>query len=276
MSAGRRNLLGIGLAALGLGALVLALATVAGSPADGAAAPATSRTAPPAHVPSAQVPPARVPAVHAPGTATAPAAAAAASPTVDDILAAGADGSVDAMVVLLTGVESADAVVVAEATNALVARGAVAALPVLVEHDILGRPWAAPSVIDALGRLAAIAAPDQRAEVIDRLVALMHEEKHRGAVESQGNVIAIYEALGQTGDPRAIGPLEGELVDPTVPTAPKVAVVQALVALRATRSRDVLARVQAQLAAAPLADGLEAELQRDLLVAIRDALVRLS
>jgi hypothetical protein len=195
---------------------------------------------------------------------------------VEDVLRAQAEPTVAALDVLLAGLESTDAIVVAEASNGLVARGALSALPVLVAFDVIGRPWAAPSVIDALGRLAAQAEADERGEAIARLVALMHEEKRRGALESQGNLLQIYEALGQTGDSRAVAPLEGELLDPAVQTAPKVVVVQALVALRAQASRAPLERLRDQLQRSAPGHGLEAELRRDLLSAIELALVQLS
>ena len=192
------------------------------------------------------------------------------TPTIDGVLAAtGADELVDALA-------STDAVVVAEAVNALIAHRAVSALPVLVEFDVLGKPWAAPSVIHALGRLGAIATPEERADVVARLVALLHAEKRRGAVESQGNLLEIYEALGHTGDASAIEPLERELVDPAVGIAPKVVVVQALVTLGATQSRALLEQLYAQLETSAAGVGFEAELKRDLLAVIREALVRLS
>lgn len=271
MNAVRHTVLGIALVAIG--GLVLALVIGVRGPAmhDQAevealpSMPSVPVTASPAQ---AQTPGATAELTAQPGEG-------APAPTVDDILQARADSSADAMSVLLAGVESSDAVVVAESTNALVARGAVGALPVLIDHDVLRRPAAAPSIIDAIGRLSAVAAPEQRAEAVDHLVALLREEKTRGAVESQGNTIQIYEALGQTGDARAIGPLETELQDPTVPTAPKVVIVQALVALRATRSIGILERLQTAIASST-AVGFEAELQRDLLAAIHDALARLS
>jgi len=244
--------------------------------------PATSRDDVPVAAPAAQVAapapaaPAPPPSAIAPRTTVGTSPSGAEAPSIDDVLRARTDGSPEGMAVLLAGIESTDAVVVAEATNALVAHGAIWTLPALIEQDVLARPWAAPSVIDALGRIGALAPPEQRAEVVDRLVALMRVEKTRGSQESLGNLIQIYEALGHTGDPRAVEPLELELVDRTVPTAPKVVIVQALVALRATRSLSVLERVGAELSAPSTATGFEAELQRDLLGAIRDALVKLS
>ena len=79
--------------------------------------------------------------------------------------------------------------------------------------------------------------PRRRLPAVDRLLALLAAEKQRGAQESLGNMIQIYEALGDTGDARAIAPLERELLDASVPTAPKVVIVQSLVALRAVDAR---------------------------------------
>ncbi len=270
----------IALGALGIAGLVVALVLVLTGGDDEPKPTAASNTATAVEVvsPAATTPTPQVASPAAkPATGSGEGSAATeTAPSIDDVMQAKQDPSADATIVLLSATESTDAIVVAEATNALVARGTVAALPILIESDVIRRPWAAPSVIDAMGRLAALAPPEQRGEAVDRLVALMREEKVRGAQESLGNLIQIYEALGLTGDPRAIAPLEGELVDPTVPTAPKVVVVQALVALRAIQSRPVLERVQAQLAASPAKDAYEAELQKDLIAAIRDALVQLS
>ena len=245
-----------------VGVAVVVLATsVRGTTDDSTAAHAT---------PAASAAPA--PLAAPPASPAVVEAAPAASP-VDDVLAARGNLPTDELV---AAVASKDAVVVAEAVNVLIERRAVSALPELVAFDVIGRPWAAPSVIHALGRLGAVATPEDRADVVARLVALLHEEKRRGAVESQGNLLEIYEALGHTGDPSAIEPLERELVDPAVGTAPKVVVVQALVTLGATQSRALLEQLQAQLETAAAGVGFEAELQRDLLAVIREALVQLS
>ncbi len=196
--------------------------------------------------------------------------------SVDDVIAAGEDVGTDRTDLLVIALDSEEAVIVAEAANALVSRKAIAALPALMEQDIPSRPWAAPSVIDAMGRLAAEAPPQQREDVVDHLVKLLEVEKRRESVEALGNTIQIYEALGQTGEAKAIAALERELVDPSVETAPKVVIVQSLVALKAVQSKELLARVQAELAALPPAEGLEAELRKDLLTVLGEALVALS
>jgi HEAT repeat protein len=190
-------------------------------------------------------------------------------PNVDEVveLQAGTE-------VLLTGLLSDDAVVVAESANALVGRGAIAALPQLVTLDVSSRPRAAPSIIYAMGRLGALANEPERGEAVERLIAMMGEEKRRGAPESQGNLLQIYEALGHTRDARAIAPLERELGDATVTTAPKVTIVAALVELGARQSRPALERLRDSLE--PAGVDFEAELRRDLIAAIREALVQLS
>jgi hypothetical protein len=269
----------VGVVGLGLGLLLSRGPKARDTSPPERAATATSEPAAPAPTPRASSVGSSGmsrPAV-APGDEPAdPAAAPSTGPTIEEVFAARNDTSTESLAVLLAGVESDDPVVVAESTLALIGRKAVSALPVLLAQDIPSRPAASLIIIDGLGRLAAFASPEERSEVVDHLVALMHAEKQRRAPESQGNLLQIYEALGQTGDPRAIPPLEQELVDTTVPTAPKVVIVQALVALRATQSRGVLERVSAELSASTTQDAFEAELRQDLLAVIRDALVKLS
>ncbi len=232
----------------------------------------------PANVPAAQTESTtthRVPAAAttastpAASTATAPTATATA-PTLDDVMAPAAPTAT-----LLEGIGADDAVVVAESVNALVARSAASALPALVEQNVIARPKAAPSIIYGMGRLAAVADPEDRDAAVERLLQLMAEEKRRGAQESQGNLLQIYEALGDSGAPSAIAPLERELLDASVPTAPKVVIVHALVALRAVQARGTLETLAAQLARST-ETGLEGELRRELLAVIKQALVQLS
>ena len=271
----RRRRLGVVLGLVGVGGLALGIAISGGEISS-------TRSVAPEPVAASPDPAARIDAErHDPHAVARPSGAVASrssvgAPTIDDVLRAQADPTAAALEVLVAGLDADDAVVVAEAANGLIARGAVSALSVLVAYDVLGRPWAAPSVIAALGRLGAVAEREQRADVTARLLSLMAEEKRRGARESQGNLLQIYEALGQTGDPQAVPALERELFDPTVGTAPRVVVVQALVALRAQQSRGVLEQLRDQLATSADGVGFEAELRRDLLAAIRDALVQLS
>jgi len=198
-------------------------------------------------------------------------AASSTVPTLDDVMAI--DAPTD---VLVTALADADAIVVGEAVNALVAREAHAAIPALLAIDVIARPKAAPSLIYALGKLATNAEPADREAAVDKLLALMAAEKKRGAQESQGNLLQIYEALGDTGDVRAIAPLERELLDATVPTAPKVVVVQALVALQAHDSRPAMEQLATQIAPSPVDTSFEAELRRDLLSILQKAITQLT
>lgn len=197
-------------------------------------------------------------------------------PSIDEVMQAQSSTAPGTIDVLVGGLTSADAVVVAESANGLVARGALSALPALVEIDVVARPWAAPSVIHAMGRIAAKAEPDDRANAVDHLLALLASEKRRPSPEALANLLHIYEALGNTGDARAIAPLERELVDRSVATAPKVIIVQALVTLGARQSRATLERVRDELAPTAIGEDFEAAVRRDLLAAIRDALAELT
>ncbi len=195
--------------------------------------------------------------------------------SVADVILAQGDPTPDGTAVLVASLGADDHVVVAEAADGLVARRAVEAIPSLARIDVLARPGAAPSVIDALGRLAAVAPTDLRGEAVMRLLELLREEKRRGAPESAGNLLQIYEALGHTRDQRAAPALEEELADPAAGKAPRVVVVQALVSIAAPSSRGVAMKARAELAASPEAEVFEAELRQELLLALDDAIARL-
>ncbi len=271
-----RRWTGIALAALaGAAALVVVFALSRATHE----ATATPVVAPP--VPTATATTAAPAATRTAAIASAPAAAAAGdviaapspSPSIDDVMQAQASGAID---VLVAGLSATDAVVVAESANGLVARGALSAIPSLVELDVVARPWAAPSVIYAMGRLAALASDEERGLAVERLLALLAAEKERNSPEALANLLHIYEALGHTGDARAIAPLEHELADRRVATAPKVVVVQALVQLGARQSRPALERALVELAPTLVGDDFEAAVRRDLEAAIREALVQLT
>ncbi len=260
----------VGAAALGI-VVILSRASHEGVPSS-TAAPAPTATVTTSIARANALPHANV--VTSPPPAPSPAPSAA--PAIDEVLQAQASTAPGTIDVLVAALSSTDAVVVAEAANGLVARGALSALPALVEIDVAARPWAAPSVIYALGKIAANADAEDRATAVDRLLALLASEKTRASNEALANLLHIYEALGHTGDARAIGPLEAELVDARVATAPKVVIVQALVALGARQSRSTLERVRDELAPTVAGDDFEAMVRRDLLAAIREALVQLS
>lgn len=258
-----------GAAALGV---VLVLSHAAAQPTHAAPAVAAAPVAPASNAKAANTAPARPSTIVAPKIEPATDSA----PAIEEVLQAQGATTPGTIDLLVAGLASEDAVVVAEAANGLVARGALSALPSLVEIDVVARPWTAPSIIYAIGHIAAKADAEDRALAVDRLLALLASEKERASPEASANLLHIYEALGHTGDARAIAPLERELVDARVATAPKVVIVQALVALGARQSRATLERTLAELAPTAIGDDFEAVLRRDLAAAIREALVQLS
>lgn len=173
---------------------------------------------------------------------------------------------------LLAALGSSDPFVVLDAADDLAARKATRALPILGAIDIRKGPHSAPSVIDALGRLAAVADAGDRKTATDRLLALLAQERVRSAPESAGNVLAIYEALGHTLEPRAAAALEGELLDPSVTHSAKTVVVEALVRLRQPSSGPPLRALQRELSVFVAPDALAEEVRGELALAVERAL----
>lgn len=174
--------------------------------------------------------------------------------------------------VLVARLESSDPHVVLDAADGLAARKVTSAIPALAALDIRKSADSAPSIIDALGRLAGDADPAGRSAATRRLLELLAQEKARDAPESPGNILALYEALGLTRDPTAAGPLEAELADATVTRAAKGVVVASLVKLAQPSSRAALLRAQKEAASGPAQDALEEEVRRELLTTIDGAL----
>ncbi|MBL9023554.1 MAG: hypothetical protein JNL21_15270 [Myxococcales bacterium] len=196
----------------------------------------------------------------------------AASPAVRAVLEARDDLTPSGTRTLISSLTSEDEIVVAEAARALIARGATEAIEPLARIDLSRAAGSGLSIIDALGKLAAVASEADRGVAVDRLVAMLAEEKRRGARESAGNLIQIYEALGQTGDPRAAAPLEAELLDADVPRAPKVVIVASLVQLEQRSSRSALETALATESAAKGDDAFEEEVRVELVGALEAAL----
>ena len=182
-----------------------------------------------------------------------------------DVGSAGTDG-------LIAALSSRDEVVVAEAANALVARRATEAVEPLAGVDLERAAGSGLSIIDALGKLGGASGEQGRGVAVDRLIAMLAEEKRRGARETPGNLLQIYEALGDTGDPRAAPTLERELLDPHVARAPKVVVVASLVDLGQASSRAALETGLAAERAAKEQDSFEEEIRLELVSAIEAAL----
>ena len=130
-------------------------------------------------------------------------------------------------------------------------------------------------MIKALGELAGVAEPDDRELATDRLIALLAQEKAREAPDAPGNVLQIYEALGQTGDPRAATALEPELSDKTVPLAALTVVAGALANLQQPSSKAALVEARARVAALTFEDAFMSEVQKDVLASFDRAIASL-
>lgn len=198
--------------------------------------------------------------------------AEAPNPAVLAVLAARDDRTPAGTRSLITSLTSEDEIVVAEATKALIERGATEAIGPLARIDLTSAAGSGLSIIDALGRLGAVATDSDRGVAVDRLIEMLAEEKRRGARESPGNLLQIYAALGKTGDPRAAAPLEAELLDPTVPRAPKVVIVGSLVQLAQPSSRAALETALTTESAAVGSDAFEEEIRVELVGVIAAAL----
>ncbi len=101
---------------------------------------------------------------------------------------------------------------------------------------------------------------------------MLREEKRRQAPESPGNLLQIYEALGDTQDPKAAPALEAELLDASVPRAPKVVIVQALVDIGLASSKDALATARGEQSAQRGEDAFEEEIRQELVATLEEAL----
>jgi hypothetical protein len=194
------------------------------------------------------------------------------APEVAAVLAAAADRSPGGTQALIASLTSSDEIVVAEATKALIDRRATEAITPLSRITLKSAAGSGLSIIDALGRLGGVASDADRSVAVDRLLAMLAEEKARGARESPGNLIQIYEALGHTRDPRAAPPLEAELLDERVPRAPKVVIVASLVQIGQESSRAALEKAHAQQSSEVGSDAFEEEIRVELVGAIAKAL----
>ncbi len=194
---------------------------------------------------------------------------------LNEVKSAALDSSGKSTDKLVASLSSTDSVVVAEAAKALIERRATNQIAALAKLDLTSAAGGGLSIIDALGKLGTIAGPDEKTIAVERLIAMLAEEKRRHAPESASNLIQIYEALGETRDPRAEKPLDAELLDASVGRAPKVVIVNALIAIGSSGSRDALTEARSKEATARPSDAFEEELRVELLAAIDKALAEL-
>ncbi len=193
-------------------------------------------------------------------------------PALKRVLQARDDLSPGATQVLIDNLTSQDEVLVAEATRALVGRRATEAIAPLADISLEKAAGSGLSVINALGKLGQVAEGADKSAAVDRLLAMLREEKRRGARESPGNLLQIYEALGDTQDPRAAPALEAELLDQSVQRAPKVVIVQALVDVGLPSSEAALVTAHREQSAQQGTDALEEEIRLELVQALEEGM----
>jgi hypothetical protein len=154
-----------------------------------------------------------------------------------------------------------------DAIDTLAARGDVGRLPELLAFDPASDPFAAPSVIAAIGNIGRLASPAARRNALERLLSLLASEKERNGQDSAGNVVALVEAIGALGDPSAAPALLRELEDEFHDTAGKTNIVEALARLGA-RATPAIARLRHRLVEHPAVDPFERELEGELHAAL--------
>ncbi len=197
---------------------------------------------------------------------------AVSDPALKMVLAARDDRSDEGTRTLTDNLTSRDPIVVAEAARALVARQATEAITQLAAIRLDEAAGSGLSVIAALGKLGAVANEDEKSTAVDRLLSMLRTEKRRDARESPGNLLQIYEALGDTRDPGAAPALEAELLDATVPRAPKVVIVHALLEIGMPSSKDALRAAHGEQSAQRGSDAFEEEIRQELVAALEEAL----
>jgi len=221
---------------------------------------------------SARGPPARARAKTVEAKAPALKPGDVSDPALKTVLAARDDRSSSGTQALIDNLTSSDEIVVAEATKALVARQATEAIAPLVGISLEKAAGSGLSVIDALGKLGGAAEGEEKSAAVDRLLQLLREEKRRRAPETPGNLLQIYEALGDTRDPKAAPALEAELLDASVPRAPKVVIVRALIDIGLASSKDALGAARVAETAQQGSDAFEEEIRQELVATLEEAL----
>jgi hypothetical protein len=165
---------------------------------------------------------------------------------------------------LMDRLSSPDQTLVLDAADGLRARKATFAIPKLASIDIVQNADAARTVIDAMGQLAGMATGPDHTTAVDRLLALLAQEKARDRRDAVGNVLQLYEALGDTADRRAADALERELADPNVPMAALTVVTASLVKLAQPSSKSALESAKTRVQDVVPEDDFGRELQKEV------------
>lgn len=154
-------------------------------------------------------------------------------------------------------------------------RGAVEALPRLLELDPDADPALTPTLIGTIGRLARDAEPAQRTAAVVRLGAWLAAQSEREGEAARGNVAVIVDTLAQLRAPEAGDVLSTALDGGKLPVHVATVAVQGLMHLGAPSARAAVLRFRQRLEAAPASTRFERELHDEALRAVDQALSRL-
>lgn len=165
---------------------------------------------------------------------------------------------------LMDRLSSPDQTLVLDAADGLRARKATFAIPKLAAIDIVQNADAARTVIEAMGVLAGLATGPDHGTAVDRLLALLVQEKARDRRDAPGNVLQIYEALGDTADRRAADALEKELADDTVPLSALTVITASLVKLAQPSSKSALESAKTRVGNLSPDDDFQREVQQEV------------
>lgn len=172
---------------------------------------------------------------------------------------------------LLAALDSSNPFEAVDAADELAERKLTQAIPKLMATDLRKAPESAPAFIHALGALAGAVNGAERRNAADRLVTWLKQERSRNAAESPGNVLTIYEALGDAKEASSAAALERELLDPAVTGAEKSVIVASLVQIHASSSAGALRTLLGTLQT-PLSDEWEEDVRKELIATVEAAI----
>lgn len=118
-----------------------------------------------------------------------------------------------------------------EAIEAALAKKDVSALPALEAVDLTKNGYVAAAAIDAVGKLAPLAADSERKQAVATLARWLAAESARKSPDARGNVSILVDAMGETKSKEAVAPLLASLEAGDQPLHLETRIVQVLATL---------------------------------------------
>lgn len=171
--------------------------------------------------------------------------------------------------------ESASEIDRIEAINGLADRGELRVLPMLEAQDLARDPVISPSVINAVGKLARVAPPEQREHAVRTLERWLRELESSSAGEAPGYVVGLVQALSLSDSPAANSVLSDALERGQLPLSVETTVATALGAARDRSARAALEHFSRRIDALPATTGFEESLRREAKAAVEQSLAQL-